>query len=176
MRLKIIVPAFVAALLVVGACHAQIYKWTDDRGLVHYSSTPPTNGEATRRIEAVDERVTIYSASTSAGQDERELALRRRVDALEEELNSQRRSRDRVALADDSNDERRRRELEECQRQRRVDCDRPEVIQNGAPVAVVIGARRRVPVPVQPVSKPVAPPRGSGIKADWGKGPTAPRQ
>lgn len=35
----------VIALFSLPAAHAQIYKWTDAAGTVHYSQTPPTNGD-----------------------------------------------------------------------------------------------------------------------------------
>lgn len=37
-------PLALALLLVAPLACAQVYKWTDAKGTVHYSQTPPTNG------------------------------------------------------------------------------------------------------------------------------------
>ena len=41
----------IAALLLQTPVCAQIYKWTDDSGEVHYTQTPPPGGVATQKIE-----------------------------------------------------------------------------------------------------------------------------
>lgn len=41
----------IATLLLQSPVFAQIYKWTDDSGEVHYTQTPPPGGVATEKIE-----------------------------------------------------------------------------------------------------------------------------
>jgi hypothetical protein len=144
-----IIVSLCAGLLIAAPAQGQIYKWTDARGTVHYSNAPPAGG-ASSRVDAVEERVTVYTPTVPAPPGE---ALRRRVDALEQELEAERGGRAQPARADEQRDEERaRRELEECQRQRRVDCDKPEILQNGPPALVIVPARRRAAVvPTQPV-------------------------
>jgi hypothetical protein len=144
--------------------HAQIYKWTDERGSVHYSNSPPPNGVAATQVRPVEERASVYPATPAPSASEEQ--LRRRVDALEQQLDSERRNRS-IAQADaaQQDEQARRRALEECERQRRVDCDRPEVIMNGPPPAVVVGpARRRVEKVVVPVPVKPAPAPNAGIR------------
>ena len=40
----------IALLLLASAATAQVYKWTDTHGTVHYSETPPTQGTKYQRI------------------------------------------------------------------------------------------------------------------------------
>jgi hypothetical protein len=39
----------IATLLLQAPVFAQIYKWTDDSGEVHYTQTPPPGGVATQK-------------------------------------------------------------------------------------------------------------------------------
>src|SRR5438045_3727265 len=53
-----------AALLCASAvmalpAQAQMYKWVDDKGVVSYSNTPPAT--STKKVEAVPERVSVYT-------------------------------------------------------------------------------------------------------------------
>jgi hypothetical protein len=43
-------PLALALLLLAPAVVAQVYKWTDARGTVHYSETPPPQGTPFKRI------------------------------------------------------------------------------------------------------------------------------
>jgi hypothetical protein len=43
-------PLVIALLLLAPAVAAQVYKWTDAHGIVHYSETPPPQGTAYTRI------------------------------------------------------------------------------------------------------------------------------
>jgi hypothetical protein len=43
--------------------HAQIYKWTDDRGSVHYSNSPPPSGVTATQVRPVEERASVYPAA-----------------------------------------------------------------------------------------------------------------
>ena len=148
-----VMAALSAALM--ATAHAQVYKWTDERGGVHYSNSAPPEGVTAAKIATIAEKVSTY-APLPAPAPTVDAALKNRVDALEQELASERRSRSGSGA---SGDDRRRAEAEECARQRRVDCDRPEVLPAGtAPVFVVAAPRRRsaiVPtLPVPPKAEP----------------------
>ena len=43
-------PLVLALLLLAPMASAQVYKWTDARGTVHYSETPPPQGTTFKRI------------------------------------------------------------------------------------------------------------------------------
>ncbi|UGB38923.1 DUF4124 domain-containing protein [Frateuria soli] len=43
-------PLVLVLLLLAPAVAAQVYKWTDSRGTVHYSETPPPQGTRYKRI------------------------------------------------------------------------------------------------------------------------------
>ena len=40
---------------------AQMYKWTDDRGQVSYSNTPPPVSAQARKIGVIEDRVSVYT-------------------------------------------------------------------------------------------------------------------
>jgi Domain of unknown function (DUF4124) len=44
-------PLALVLLLLAPAVAAQVYKWTDPRGTVHYSETPPPQGTRFKRID-----------------------------------------------------------------------------------------------------------------------------
>src|SRR5690349_5900426 len=44
-------PLALVLLLLAPAVVAQVYKWTDARGTVHYSETPPPQGTQYKRID-----------------------------------------------------------------------------------------------------------------------------
>src|SRR6185436_16850688 len=145
---------------------AQMYRWTDEKGVVNYSNTPPPKGTPAVKVPEAGPTLPLYPSPpfdpvAAPRPSEREDALRDRVDALERELDSQR--RDRVAAAEADAD-RRRRAKEECERQRRVDCDRPELIQDG-PIVVVPRVRPRPNIqPTVPIPEKKPPPQSSGIE------------
>jgi hypothetical protein len=160
-------PATVFSLLLFGTAQAQIYKWTDEKGAVHYSSSPPAEGATANRRQIVEERVTSTSPSAQPSREpapESNEDLRKRVLALEQQLETERRSKDKTLVA---SDERAKREREECERQRRIDCDRPEVIQDGPRQVIIVPSRRNPPPGAKPppTAKPAPPPTAS-IKID----------
>src|SRR5262245_8762380 len=113
----------VAALVAAPAAYAQVYKWTDDKGVVNYSSTPPDN----RKSQKLDEdkgRVSTIEAQdlSKAEAASRERALRNRVDRLEQEAE---RNRQTAAAQDVANAEAFRQWRERCISERRTDCDNP---------------------------------------------------
>jgi hypothetical protein len=159
----------VCALFLGMAAHADVYKWTDERGVVHYSNTPPPKATPVVRLPGGEERLTIVPGSEPAQvQDgDRDEPLRQRIDTLERQLEQERRER---ALLAQSEEERRRRAIEECERQRRVDCDQLDTTGTAPGVIVAPPPRRRAQVvPTLPVpSKPKPAPEG----LPWPKEPS----
>lgn len=145
--------------LTAGAAGAQMYKWTDERGRVNYSNTPPPDDMNGIQVGTVADKVSSYSSLGLAANAPAtgDAALKNRVEALEQELAAERQARPRNEAA--KNDDGRKAAAEDCARQRRVDCDRPEVLATGTPMVVVAPPRRARPavVPTVPVpSKTVA--------------------
>lgn len=120
-----------------GATQADtVYKWTDQRGVVNYSTTPPSTGQ---RASTVDISPSVGLPADASAEEvrawrekrERELASEKR------ELESMRRSREaeqartdqnrqQLAMADRENQAAEARRLaarDQCLRERRVDCD-----------------------------------------------------
>ena len=81
MRLAI---AVVCGALLVAPAAAQVYKWTDETGRVHYSDTPPTDADAT--LLPIESEATDLEASLREQvARERELELREQTQADEAE-------------------------------------------------------------------------------------------
>jgi Domain of unknown function (DUF4124) len=113
----------VAALAAAPAALAQVYKWTDERGVTNYSSTPPDN----RKSQKLDEekgRVSTVEAQDLSKADaaRRERALKDRVDRLEQEAQ---RNQQNTAAQDAAAAEAQRQWRERCISERRTDCDDP---------------------------------------------------
>jgi hypothetical protein len=175
-----ILAALVLALVTFGAS-AQVYRWTDERGVVNYSNTRPPAGVPTVRVPEPELPVlaTPPAEAPAARTETRppprdgEAELRQRVDTLERELAAERGARQQIAQADD---ERRQRAREECERQRRVDCDQLEVLPDGAPVIVHPRVRPRPNiVPTLPVPERKAPVASAPfVRKDGNAGKMAP--
>ncbi len=102
---------------------AQVYKWTDDKGVVNYSSTPPDN----RKSQKLDEdkgRVSTIEAQDFSKTDaaRREQALKDRVDRLEQDAQ---RNRQTATAQEFATAEAQRQWRERCIAERRTDCDDP---------------------------------------------------
>ena len=123
--------ALIVGVNAVGA--TTVYKWTDDKGVVNYTTDPPPGARkavAVNAAPALDNR-------TNAGEEEarywRERNLRESLRDFEEmrlrresESWRQGQARQQTALSSQSasaDDERRRLAREQCLRERRVDCD-----------------------------------------------------
>lgn len=120
------------------AAAGTVYKWTDARGVVNYSTAPPPEAQ---RLVVVDTRPAVATAGgvndeeARAWREQRALELAR--DKRELEAMRQRREADQarqeqyrhqLALAGQAagnEEERRRLARERCLRERRVDCDVP---------------------------------------------------
>jgi hypothetical protein len=105
------------------AALAQVYKWTDDKGVVNYSSTPPDN----RKSQKLDEdkgRVSTIEAQDFSKTDaaRREQALKERVDRLEQDAQ---RNRQTATAQEFAAVEAQRQWRERCIADRRTDCDDP---------------------------------------------------
>jgi len=114
-----------AAIGVAGVAHAQVYKWTDEKGVVNYSSTPPPKGRSGKIVEEDNGRVSTIPADPSARDAQpspSERALRDRVDRLEQDAAAQRQT---AGANDAAAQEAYRRWYEQCRADRRVDCDNP---------------------------------------------------
>jgi hypothetical protein len=112
-----------AAAAAAGAAHAQVYKWTDERGVVNYSSSPPPAGRTGKVVNEESGRVsTIPTELPPAAAGSAERGLRERVERLEQENAAQRQA---TAANDAAAQEAYRRWLEQCRADRRTDCDSP---------------------------------------------------
>lgn len=120
-RARLVALGIVLAAPVVAL--AQVYKWTDDKGVVNYSSSPPDN----RKSQKLDEdkgRVSTIEAQDFSKSDaaRREQALKDRVDKLEQDAQ---RNRQSAAAQDFAAAEAQRQWRERCITERRTDCDDP---------------------------------------------------
>ncbi len=98
----------IGLLLLAGATPAEVYRWTDDQGRVHYGERPP--GPEARRIE-------LPPSTTSPVETDREMARRR---ALQKRLlDSYAYERDRKAAEAVRDAEAQRTKAERCQSLRR---------------------------------------------------------
>jgi uncharacterized protein DUF4124 len=107
-----------AAALIAASAHADIYKWVDKNGRIHYSDSLPGKDA---RVIAIQDRLSLYSpepAVTQALQAPSRTggALAERVATLERQLQSERQAR-RSAASDA------RAAYERCLADRRTDCD-----------------------------------------------------
>ena len=61
----LVLVAVAAAAPLAGA--QQVYKWTDDKGVVNYSNSPPAD-KAKKGVSIVEDRVSVYSADPAVVQ------------------------------------------------------------------------------------------------------------
>jgi len=116
--------AFGIALAVLPlATLAQVYKWTDDKGVVNYSSSPPDNRKSQKLDEDKGRVSTIEAQDLSRSEAvRREQALKERVDRLEQDAERNRQSATAQELAAA---EAQRQWRARCITERRTDCDDP---------------------------------------------------
>lgn len=145
----------VAAALVSanGGNASEIYKWKDDKGVVHYSNTPPPKGAGATVLDESKGKVSVVpgykppDVAPSSGSDP---ALQDRVRRLERELEQERQTQ---SAASQSQAEAYEQWRAQCQAQRRTDCDNPN-----ASVGPVYGG-----YPVPPVVRPPGRPGNPGV-------------
>jgi hypothetical protein len=141
-----------ALLAALPASAADLYKWVDDKGVVTYSNTPPTAKRPTK-IEAVPERVSVYTPDAELNKAmSPDIRRDAKIANLENQLAAERRARQTVAQSPRTGvNERREAAYERCVSERGVDCD---AVRNGSSSSygaaylpyVVVGSR----VPPQP--------------------------
>jgi hypothetical protein len=120
-RAQLVALGFALALPLVAL--AQVYKWTDDKGVVNYSSSPPDD----RKSQKLDEdkgRVSTIEAQDLSKTDaaRKEQALKERVDRLEQDAQ---RTRQTATAQEFAAVEAQRQWRERCIAERRTDCDDP---------------------------------------------------
>lgn len=82
--IRVAIAVFCGALLAAPAV-AQVYKWTDDQGRVHYSDTPPTDAEAALLpIESAETDLEATLREQVARERELELREQTEADAAED--------------------------------------------------------------------------------------------
>ena len=144
------------------ALAATVYKWTDEKGVVNYTTVPPDK----RPAQAIDAAPAVEGKGQGAGYDEarywRERAQREALRDLqgerlqsETELLRQQRLRQEVAAAEEQSKQKSEAQLrqEQCRAERRVDCD--SALYGGAvygyggyvPGVVVVQRSGRAPAP-----------------------------
>lgn len=147
-------------LMLLAACMAattpaaaQVYRWTDERGIVNYGNKPPPNARNVATMREDDGRVsTIPGMSPEAVEAERDRFERRRADQLQRDLEAERRAARAGGGGFDFQAWR-----EQCLAERRVDCDDPD---RGAFVPGPVWAAPGYPVyPVPPIARPPGPVR-----------------
>ena len=79
-----------AALLAACAAHAQVYRWVDEQGKVHYGERPPTGAKASPVQDklAAPPGAPAPKAAPDASQQERDFQ-RRQIERQEKEANEQ---------------------------------------------------------------------------------------
>jgi hypothetical protein len=120
MRALVPLLAILALPLAVTPAQADIYKWVDDNGQMHYSDMPPPNVQNQAKVFAGD-RLSTYNTDPAILRSLAQTAaqthadnLDRKVERLERELATQRQAM-QYANANDP--------YEQCLSERRVDCD-----------------------------------------------------
>jgi hypothetical protein len=167
------------ALLATGPAWAQVYKWVDDKGVVNYSSRPPTDRKSAL-LDPNSVPVSTYAPQegpapgADTAQSATEKALAERIASLERKLDAERYARQRLAISQAAAADI---QYERCLLNRRIDCDSAGIdpYPYYAPAVVVFRPRRhaRPPRTTLPVPPLFVPPRrpGGGIS---GAGPTPP--
>ena len=69
----------VALACAATATAAQVYKWTDDNGVVNYSNTPPADKRAAKGVTVVEDRVSVYTPDAAVQQATQNARERRAV-------------------------------------------------------------------------------------------------
>lgn len=150
--------------LTMSAKAAPVYKWVDENGVVNYSNDPPPAGSSGKIIDSAKSKVSSYNpiqAGLDASAQQRRYTdyLRNQNDRLQRELDDTRYGRQYSA---DAAEAARKRRMEECQRQRRVDCD-SYYDDYAYPPAYVVARYPQPPIGFVPVA--AHPPRAPRLRA-----------
>lgn len=133
--------ALLAALLAAAPAGAETYKWVDERGVTTYSSSPPAGSKLPKKVDIVDERLSVYTPDAAilrattpdAGRDAK-------IASLEAQLDAARRARSGAANANTA-----QAVYERCIADRRVDCDGHGPGGYAYAPVYVVGVARHVP-------------------------------
>ena len=148
-----------------GVDAAEIYKWKDEKGVVHYSNTPPPKDANASVLDESKGKVSVvpaYKGPETAPKSDAE--LQERVRRLERDLERERQSQ---SAATQSQSEAYERWRADCIAQRRSDCDDP----NAAAAPVYGDGGYYYPPVVRPPVNPGRPNRPSGAPPGYTVGP-----
>ena len=93
------------AILASAPASAQVYKWVDGGGVTNYGNQPPADPRAAKKVEIIEDRVSVYTPDKSlvqaieADRQRSNQVLSQRVDDLERQLDTERRARQYAAAA-----------------------------------------------------------------------------
>ena len=165
-----------AALFAPLPAASQMYKWTDERGVVSYSNTPPPSAGKAAKVDVVEDRISVYTPDplTLRAMAEEEANSRdAKAGTRKREADTERRARS-IAPNDSANAAAQRQAqmksaYERCVADRRVECDtilsgNPSPASsgyNGLP-QYVIGARVAA-LPTTPFYVDPTPPARIGV-------------
>lgn len=155
------------ALLLAMQVSAEVFRWTDEHGVVNYGSRPPAGSNA-KPIDAENSRVSVVPAPAkpAAAAPSEQSALRERVRKLESQVEEERRLREQAQVAEG---DRLARARADCEAQRRVNCE-SDPYGSHEPTIIVNPVRRPIvfkphnpPIyrPRPPIAEPAAPMRSS---------------
>lgn len=143
----------IAFFLAVAPAWAQpLYKWVDEKGVTNYSNQPP-DPKTAKNVKPVEDRLSVYSPDAGLVQaiednqknfDQRQRE-RQKMQALEQQLQAERRARDQAASALQQT----QLAYEKCVADGRGDCsDFYGVYPPYTPVVVPPRHRRHIPQPI----------------------------
>ena len=122
-------------LLATPLCHAQqVYKWTDDKGVVNYTTIPPSQRKSTSvdvapAAAAVGEARSTGEAEYWRARSQREAASELTLERVRRETEELRQAklRQEIAAAETAAREKTAAQLarDQCRSERRVDCESP---------------------------------------------------
>jgi len=156
------------AWLAIGdAGAAEIYKWKDEKGVVHYSNTPPPKDANASVLDESKGKVSVVPAykAPDAPRGANDAELQERVRRLERDLERERQSQSAAAQSQSDAYARWR---ADCLAQRRSDCDDPSAA--GVPVYGE-GGYYYPQVVRPPGTGPALPNRPSGAPPGYTVGP-----
>jgi len=144
--------ALAAVLAAAPASAQQLYKWVDERGVTNYSNQPPADPKAAKNVRQVEDRLSVYSPDAGLTQaiedsnrnfDQRQRE-RQKIEALENQLEAERRARQQAAAAAQEAQV----AYDRCIADGRIDCGTIYGIYAPyTPPVVVVPPRHRRPIP-----------------------------
>jgi len=124
-----VVIAFTASFAAAPAC-ADLYKWIDEKGVTNYSNEPPADSKTARKLAVVEDKISVYTPdqpllrAVEAGRRSGSSNQEARIQALERQLDTERRARQYAAAAEaEAAQAAQQAAYEQCIADRRTDCD-----------------------------------------------------